>query len=142
MSATASRVFVGSVKPQKIQLETLLRASQHGDGLYLFVPKDVVDIYALLPGDRIKVKLVEAYRVEREKPHVASEEKVEQVLVVSKSKRRRRKKLKVTKDDFSDDKFLGTHEEESNQAKKTAEEAEEDGPLLCETEGRWKEEEQ
>lgn len=141
MSQSVSRVFVGAVKSQRIQLETLLRISQHGDGLYLFVPKDIVDVYALLPGDRIKVRLVEAYRVEREKPHVTSEEKVEPVLVISKLKRRRRKKLKVTKDDFSEDAFPITCEGESNQAEQTPEvPEEEDGPLLIDSGGSWKEE--
>jgi hypothetical protein len=143
MSGKLSRVFMGTVKSQKIQLETLLRTSQHGDGMYLFIPKDVVDVYGLLPGDRVKVKLVESYRligdVEREKTRMPSEEKIESTLVVPKSKRRGRKRLKVTKDKFSEDDLPEkTREEESDQTGKTAEE--EDGPLLIDSKGEWKEE--
>jgi hypothetical protein len=140
MSTEQSRVFVGAVKAEKIQLETLLRASRHGDGIYLFIPKDIVDVYGLVAGDRVKVKLVEAYRVEREKAQITSEEKVEPVLVIPKVKRQRKRKLKVTETDFSGDRFLEIHEKESDQAEKTAVE-EEDGLLLIDSEGKWKEEE-
>jgi antitoxin component of MazEF toxin-antitoxin module len=134
---TPSRVFVGTVKSQKIQLETLLRISQHGDGAYLFLPRDVVDVYHLLPGDRVKVKLVESFRLisglDKEKKEAVREEKVEAVLAIPRQKRRREKKH-VVEDEFK-------IEKQSNQAEETTEVIDEEGPLLAETEGRWKEEE-
>jgi hypothetical protein len=94
MSTKPSRVFLGKVKKRAIGLETLLRISQHGDGAYLFLPKDVVDCYRLLPGDRVKVRLVESFRLiagVQEEAEATREEKIEPVLVVPRSRRRRRK---------------------------------------------------
>jgi hypothetical protein len=89
-----NRVFLGVVKPRKIELETLLRTSQHGDGMYLFVPKDIVDVYSLIPGDRVKVKLIESFRllsgVEQDKADETDEEKIEPVLVSPRKKKKRR----------------------------------------------------
>jgi antitoxin component of MazEF toxin-antitoxin module len=94
MKDKPSRLFVGKVKKKAIGLETLLRISQHGDGAYLFIPKDVVDCYRLLPGDRVKVRLVESFRLiagVQEEAEATREEKIEPVLVVPRSRRRRRK---------------------------------------------------
>ena len=63
MSMKPSRTFMGKVKKHPIGLETLLRLSQHGDGCYAFIPRDLVDVFRLLPGDRIQVKLVSSYRL-------------------------------------------------------------------------------
>jgi len=97
MTAKPSRLFLGTVKSQKIQLETLLRISQHGDGAYLFIPKDVVDVFHLLPGDRVKVKLVESYRLlsgaKQEEADATRQEQVEPTLVVPRQRRRRKPNL-------------------------------------------------
>jgi antitoxin component of MazEF toxin-antitoxin module len=82
-----------------IGLETLLRISQHGDGAYLFVPKDVVDVFHLMPGDRIQAKLVASYRLisgaEEEEADATRQEKVESTLVIPKQRRRRRRKPNI-----------------------------------------------
>lgn len=92
-----SRVFVGRVKKHLIGLETLLRISQHGDGCYAFIPKDIVDCFHLLPGDRVQVKLVTSYRlisgVEQEESDAVHEEKIESTLVIPKQRRRRKPNL-------------------------------------------------
>ena len=97
MTTKPPRVFLGTVKKRMIGLETLLRISQHGDGAYLFIPKDIIDCYRLLPGDRVKVRLVESFRlvsgVEKEEEDKTGEERIEPVLAVPRSRRRRRKKL-------------------------------------------------
>jgi len=46
----------------KIDETRTLRCAQRGSGLYLFLPKDLVEIYELMGGDRITVKLLEHYR--------------------------------------------------------------------------------
>lgn len=46
----------------KIDETRTLRCAQRGGGLYLFLPKDLVQIYDLMGGDRIQVKLGEIYR--------------------------------------------------------------------------------
>ena len=95
MKVKPPRFFLGVVKRQKIQLETLLRISQHGDGAYLFIPKDIIDCYRLLAGDRVKVQLVESFRlisgVEKEEADKTREAKIEPILVIPKQRRRRRK---------------------------------------------------
>jgi antitoxin component of MazEF toxin-antitoxin module len=88
---------VGRVKKHLIGLETLLRISQHGDGCYAFIPKDIVDCFHLLPGDRVQVKLVTSYRlisgVEQEESDAVHEEKIESTLVIPKQRRRRKPNL-------------------------------------------------
>jgi antitoxin component of MazEF toxin-antitoxin module len=95
MSTKTSRTFIGKVKKRAIGLETLLRISQHGDGAYLFLPKDVVDVFHLIPGDRVQVKLVASYRllsaIEEEKAEATRQEKIEPTLVIPRQRRRRRK---------------------------------------------------
>jgi len=90
-----SRVFVGKVKKRNIGLETLLRISQHGDGAYLFLPKDIVDVFHLVPGDRVQVKLTASYRlisgVEQEEEDATRQEKIESTLVVPRPRRRRKR---------------------------------------------------
>ena len=90
-----SRVFVGKVNKRAIGLETLLRLSQHGDGCYAFIPKDIVDCFHILPGDRVQVKLVASYRLisgaEEEKADATREEKVEPILIIPRQRRRRKK---------------------------------------------------
>lgn len=97
MSVKPSRVFMGKVKKHPIGLETLLRISQHGDGAYLFLPKDIVDVFHLMPGDRVQTKLVSSYRlisgVEEEEADATRQEKVEPTLVVPRQCRRRKQKL-------------------------------------------------
>lgn len=114
MSVKQPRIFLGVVKRQRIQLETLLRISQHGDGAYLFLPKDIVDCYRLLPGDRVKVRLVESFRlvsgVEKEEDDKTCEEEVAPVLVVPRPRRQRRKRLSNEK--FSSEE---TKEEENEE---------------------------
>jgi hypothetical protein len=90
-----SRIFIGKVRKHVIGLETLLRISQHGDGAYLFLSRDIVDVFHLMPGDRIQAKLVASYRlisgVEEEEADATRQEKVESTLVVPRQRRRRRK---------------------------------------------------
>jgi hypothetical protein len=78
--------LIGAVKAQKIDLQALLRVSAHGDGLYLFIPRDIVDVYGIVSGDRVKVKLLNLYRLEKEAELDKEEERIETVLVKRKSK--------------------------------------------------------
>jgi len=45
-----------------IGLTQLLRVSVQGAGLYLYLPKDIVDVYGIWAGDRIEVKLGTIHR--------------------------------------------------------------------------------
>lgn len=54
--------------------ETLnLRVSARGEGLYLYLPKSICEVHGLLTGDRIKAKLTEHYRQQRD-IHVEEDE--------------------------------------------------------------------
>jgi len=46
----------------EISLLTLLRVSAQGAGLYLYIPKDLVDVYGIMAGDRIEAKLGKIHR--------------------------------------------------------------------------------
>jgi len=46
----------------KIGETRTLRCAQRGGGLYLYLPRDLVEIYDLMGGDRIEVKLGRIYR--------------------------------------------------------------------------------
>jgi len=54
------------VEAKKVNQEALLRVSRHGDGLYLFIPGDIIDVYDIASGDRIKVKLMTRFRLIKE----------------------------------------------------------------------------
>jgi len=58
----------------KIGLRTLLKAAARGGALYLYVPKDLVDVYGLMGGDQVEVTLGE---IRREARMVKEAEKVE-----------------------------------------------------------------
>jgi hypothetical protein len=51
---------------QKIDENITLQVSARGDGLCLYLPKDLTSLYGLLSGDRIKVALKQHYRKRRE----------------------------------------------------------------------------
>ena len=44
-----------------------LNVSQRGTGLYLFLPKGLVEVYGLMAGDRIKAKLTDIFRPKKGK---------------------------------------------------------------------------
>jgi len=46
----------------KIGLRTLLRVASRGGGLYLYITKDLVDVYGLMGGDQVEVTLGEIRR--------------------------------------------------------------------------------
>jgi len=46
----------------KIGESRTLRVSVRGGGYYLYMPRDLVEIYGILSGDRIEVKLGRIYR--------------------------------------------------------------------------------
>ena len=62
MKADAKRRYIGLVESKKVKQQLLLRVSQHGDGLYLFIPRDVVRTYDIIVGDRMKVELLTRFR--------------------------------------------------------------------------------
>jgi len=72
------------VEAKKIGQEALLRVSRHGDGLYLFIPGDIIDVYDITSGDRIKVKLMTRFRLIKEAK--SKGEAVQPVLIKRKSK--------------------------------------------------------
>jgi len=59
---------------RNIGLTTLLRVSVQGDGLYLYIPKNIIEVYGIMAGDRIEVKLG---TVHREKKYVKRAKKIE-----------------------------------------------------------------
>lgn len=131
MSMKPSRTFMGKVRKHVIGLETLLRLSQHGDGCYAFVPKDIVDCFHLLPGDRVQVKLVASYRlISSLEEEAVREEKVEPILVVPRQRRRRRKRNLD-----SDSEFQETTEKEDVEPQESTENEAEPRPDLEEEEG-------
>ena len=48
-----------------VGLTTLLNVSARGTGLYLFIPKKIVEVYGIMNGDRIEVKLGKMHREKR-----------------------------------------------------------------------------
>ena len=50
----------------KIYEITTLPVSARGDGLCLYLPKDLCNLYGLIAGDRVKVTLNEHFRKKRE----------------------------------------------------------------------------
>lgn len=48
---------------EKIGVVEVIRISAHGSGLYLRLPKDLVEWHRLKKGDRLKVKIEEVIRV-------------------------------------------------------------------------------
>ena len=52
---------IGEVKETRT-----LNISQRGNGLYLFLPKGLVEVYGLRTGDRIKAKLMDLYRPKKD----------------------------------------------------------------------------
>lgn len=49
-------------KIKELRLRPILRVSQRGKGLYLYLPKTVVEVSEIRPGDRIEVDLRAVYR--------------------------------------------------------------------------------
>lgn len=50
----------------EIREELNLRVSARGEGLYLYLPKSICEVHNLLTGDRIKAKLTDHYRQQRD----------------------------------------------------------------------------
>lgn len=50
----------------KIDEKLTLQVSARGDGLCLYLPKDLCDVYRLIAGDRVKVGLGEHFRRRRQ----------------------------------------------------------------------------
>lgn len=55
-----------------IGLTLLLNVSARGGGLYLYLPKDLVEVQGILAGDRIEVKLG---KIHRHKKYIEEAEK-------------------------------------------------------------------
>jgi len=54
---------MGRMEPVgKIGESRTLRVSVRGGGYYLYLPRDVVEVYGILAGDRVEVKLGRIYR--------------------------------------------------------------------------------
>ncbi|MBW2559500.1 MAG: hypothetical protein JRE40_01460 [Deltaproteobacteria bacterium] len=51
---------------EKLGLTELLKLKHTSRQYYVVIPKQIVETYALLPGDLLKVKLVLAYKKSRE----------------------------------------------------------------------------
>lgn len=49
---------------QCLKVTILARVSAHGDGLYLYIPKDVREAYGILAGHKIEVQLLKHFRPE------------------------------------------------------------------------------
>lgn len=83
--------YLDPVEAKKIGQEALLRVSAHGDGLYLFIPRDFVEVYDIKSGDRIKVDLQTRYRLSKSIGNL-EKESLTTVLVKPRKKVKRRKK--------------------------------------------------
>jgi hypothetical protein len=44
---------------QSLDISYIGEVSGHGSGLYLRIPKEVVDYFMIVAGDRVKIKLIE-----------------------------------------------------------------------------------
>jgi len=64
------------VEVGKVNLETLMRVSAQGDGLYLYIPKQIVDVKGIQAGDRIEVKLGIIHRLKKLVREVRGPQKV------------------------------------------------------------------
>lgn len=84
MKKDPKRRYIGLVQSRKVKQQLLLRVSAHGDGLYLFLPKDVVRTYDIIVGDRIKVELQTRFRFTD--GEASKEEQVGTVLVKAKKR--------------------------------------------------------
>jgi len=69
------------VKKWKVEREIkerrTLNVSSHGRGLYLYLPKDLCEVYGVNGGDRIKAQLLELFKrdwAEEEKGDASKEE--------------------------------------------------------------------
>jgi len=51
---------------REIKERRTLNVSTHGRGLYLYLPKDLCEIYGIIGGDRVKVQLLDLFRVDYE----------------------------------------------------------------------------
>jgi len=58
---------------REIKERRTLNVSTHGRGLYLYLPKDLCEVYEINGGDRVKVQLLELF-----KPDYSEEEKGEE----------------------------------------------------------------
>lgn len=47
---------------RKIREDRVLKVAGRGGALYLYLPKDFVELYGVIAGDRIEVKLESLYR--------------------------------------------------------------------------------
>lgn len=47
---------------REIKERRTLNVSSHGKGLYLYLPKDLCEIYGINGGDRVKVQLLELFK--------------------------------------------------------------------------------
>ena len=52
---------------QIIDERRTLNVSSHGKGLYLYLPKDLCEVYGINTGDRVKVQLLDLFKRERPK---------------------------------------------------------------------------
>jgi len=89
MKSSSKVEYLGPVEAKKIGQEDLLRVSQHGDGLYLFLPRDLTDVYDISSGDRLKVRLITRFRLKEEEEGMIKKEAVETTLVKKTHKRGR-----------------------------------------------------
>jgi len=62
---------------REIKERRTLNVSTHGRGLYLYLPKDLCEVYEINGGDRVKVQLLELFKrdhSEEEKGEASKEE--------------------------------------------------------------------
>jgi len=51
---------------RKLGVTVVMRVSQHGDGLYLYIPRDITDVYGIIAGDKLEVQLQKLFKPETE----------------------------------------------------------------------------
>lgn len=51
--------------PENVRVTVIARVSGHGKGYYLYIPKDIIEAYKILPGDKIEVQLSRHFRLKR-----------------------------------------------------------------------------
>ena len=47
---------------QVLKITVIARVSAHGEGLYLYIPKDVVEAYGIIAGDKVEVQFLKHFK--------------------------------------------------------------------------------
>ena len=49
-------------KVKSLKITVLMRVSAHGNGLYLYLPKDIVEAYGIIAGNKLGVQILDHYQ--------------------------------------------------------------------------------